>query len=357
MNILQLINHAGNGGSEKYVLRITESLLQAKHTVHFIYNEWGLLCEQMSVLGIIPVRVPMYSPFDIKAVRRIASYCEVNHIDVIHTHFMREDYIAILAKYFTNVRIVHTAHIIMENGRVTKFFNKMLTKKNHAVIAVCSAGKASLVANNWPEDKINIIYNGVAMPGETYGARIRRQFSIADDEFVFIYLGRFSDEKDPLFMLEGALQFKSSCQRKFRVLMVGDGPLLEDAKAFVSSSHLSDNVVFTGYRNDAPSLLAASNCYVNSSKNEALSFSIVEALSHSLPIIATNVGGNAEIINTSNAGMLIPSGDAKALADAMFKMMSDKAMYDACSKNALKAAQTHFNQENLMQKLFTLYGI
>ncbi len=361
MNILHLINYAGSGGTEKYVLNTTKALLKKKHRVHFIYNEKGPLFEQIQRLGIIPVRLRLRHPFDLLAAKTLAAYCKVNQIDLIHCHFLRENYIALLAKKIYPVKVIYTAHIITHNKRLIKLTNRLLTGGNAAIVAVCQAEKQALIENKLPENKIKVIYNGVDLSrkffmGQTItNGKIRREFNIAEDEFVFVCLTRFSEEKAPLFLLQGAQYLKRICNKKFRVIFCGEGPLLEEAKTFVATNNLEGTILLAGYRNDAEEVLMASDAFVNSSQNEALSLAILEAMSNSLPIIASAVGGNTEVINSTNCGLLVPFNDVHALGEAMYRMMTDTKLYEICRMNAFNGVKHFFDLNILTEKLFELY--
>ena len=100
-----------------------------------------------------------------------------------------------------------------------------------------------------------------------------------------------------------------------------------------------------------------SDLYVNSAKCfEALSFAIIEALSHSLPVVATDVGGNPDIVNDeTDCGFLVKYGDKAAMSDAIKTMIEDKGKYDKFSENARKAALERFNLEKLLEETYKYY--
>ena len=112
-----------------------------------------------------------------------------------------------------------------------------------------------------------------------------------------------------------------------------------------------------GFRNDAAEILAASDLYVNSAKcYEALSFAILEALDQALPVVATNVGGNGDIINAdTNCGILVEYGDTDAMAKAIGTMMHDEAKYGEFSANARKAVKERFDLDVLLEETYKKY--
>lgn len=97
--------------------------------------------------------------------------------------------------------------------------------------------------------------------------------------------------------------------------------------------------------------------YVNSSKcYEALSFAILEAMAHSLPLVVTAAGGNGDIVNEkTDCGFIVPYGDTEAFADALYALSEDKALCRRFAENAKKATQTTFDLENVLQKTLSVY--
>ena len=98
MNILFLINFAGQGGSEKYVKDLMESLIHKNDNVILVYNEKGLLVEQVINLGVKTIKLNMKNPFDIFSAIKLKNIFIKNNINIIHTQFARENYIAIFSK-------------------------------------------------------------------------------------------------------------------------------------------------------------------------------------------------------------------------------------------------------------------
>jgi len=351
MNILYLLNHAGKGGSEKYVKCMAEYALLQGDNVFFAYNEAGGLVEQMEALCGSAFRLEMKSPMDIKAARTLAKYCSENKIDLIHTQFARENYIAILSKklFGNKVRVIHTCHINTPNNTLWRTMNKFFMGGNERIIAVCSSVKKLLVQNNYPEEKIQLVHNGVY-----YREHLERAEQV-ERPFTFISLMRFSEEKGVLFLLESAERLAASSEG-FLLTVAGDGPLYDKARDFVRETGLSEIVALPGYCEDVQELLAGADCYINSSSSEALSFAILEAMEAGLSIIATDVGGNPDIVNEhNNCGLLVPYGDTVAMVEAMTDMINNPDRSKEMAKNARKAIKEVFNIDNSIKTTYNVY--
>lgn len=359
LKALYLINHAGKAGTEKYVYNLVDAYHPKKARCYFAYSEEGLLAEQMRDKGIECFKVKMRHPFDKKAAKEIALICRNNNIDVIHTQYPRENYIALLSRrYYSGTRVVYTCHLTLKTSFLWKITNKIMTRQNHKIISVCNNGKELLIGNGVPENKIDVVYNGI-IPREKVERNLkkREELGIDEDAFVITTLSRYHIAKGLDFFARSAAELKKIANRRFVVLFVGDGELYDEISKTIDAVGARDVIKQLGFRSDADEILAASDLYVNSAKcYEALSFAILEALDHALPIVATDVGGNSDIVNDkTDLGILVKYGDEKGMAEAINRLMNDKKLYARCSENARRAVKEVFNLEALLEETYSKY--
>lgn len=359
LKVLYLINHAGKAGTEKYVYNLVKTFKEKDTKCYFAYSEPGLLSEQMEEMGIECLQLKMKHPFDLKAAKIIAAYCRENNIDVIHTQYPRENYIALLSRrYYSGTRVVYTCHLTLKTSFLWKITNKIMTKHNHRIISVCNNGKELLIGNGVPEEKIDVVFNGIR-PSKNVEKNIekRKEIGIEPDTFVITTLSRYHMAKGLDFFTDSVAKLKKLTDKKFIVLFLGDGELFDDIKMQIKALGLEGEIRQMGFRDDAAEILAASDLYVNSAKcYEALSFAILEALNQALPVVATNVGGNGDIINEdTNCGILVEYGDTAAMADAINTMMSDKEKYDEFSENARRTVLEKFDLDVLLEETYKKY--
>ena len=132
MRVLYLLNFAGKAGTERYVESLVKYLgPQGSGQVepHFAYNTAGLLVERLEAMGVPTRQLPMNSRFDLKAAKALATLCGEWDIDLIHCHYLRENYIALLAKrYLPSLRVVYTNHFVQANDGITRFTNRIWTR-------------------------------------------------------------------------------------------------------------------------------------------------------------------------------------------------------------------------------------
>lgn len=359
LKVLYLINHAGKAGTEKYVYNLVKTFKEKDTKCYFAYSEPGLLSQQMEAMGIDSVRIEMKHPFDLKAAKQVAAYCRENNIDVIHTQYPRENYIALLSRrYYSGTRVVYTCHLTLKTSFLWKITNKLMTRNNHRIISVCNNGKELLIGNGVPEEKIDVVFNGIRPSGEVVkNMDKRKELGIDEDTFVIVTLSRYHMAKGLDFFTDSIYELKKMTDKKFKVLYLGDGELFGDIKAQVERLGLSDVIMQPGFRSDAAEILDTSDLYVNSARcYEALSFAILEALDKALPVVATDVGGNSDIINEANdCGILVKYGDTRAMAGAIKAMMDDKEMYDRFAENAKSVVRNVFNLDVLLEETYKKY--
>ncbi|HQU87686.1 MAG TPA: glycosyltransferase [Denitromonas sp.] len=138
-------------------------------------------------------------------------------------------------------------------------------------------------------------------------------------------------------------------------MLVGDGPLRPELEAEVATAGLSDVVCLAGARDDVPAIMAALDCFVLPSQAEGISNTLLEAMACGLPVIATRVGGNCELVVDGETGWLVPPEDPRALADAMSNMANDPVRRQQMSHAARARAVTQFSLEAMVDRYLALY--
>lgn len=360
LNVLYLLNHAGKAGTERYVETLVNYLNGGRINAFFAYHEPGLLVERMETLGVPVRQVELKSRFDLKAAKALAKLCKEWSIDVIHCHYLREHYLALLAKGFKkDLRVVYTNHFVMENDGITRFTNRLLDKRQDRIISVCNKGKVQLVENGWSDERIEVIFNAVdpaAWAGDRSESTLHAELSLPEESFVMLCASRFAHDKGHKYLLNSIKRLTELTQVPFTLVLAGDGPLLEETKAQAAALELEERVKFIGFRKDIKNLYKGSDLYVNASQHEALSFLIIEAMAAGLPVVATDMYGNSDIVNDkTNCGLLVEYDNADSMAVALKCMIEDPAFLAECRQNALKAVDEFFEIHKMADATYQVY--
>lgn len=356
MNILHMIFTIEKGGAETYLFNILDNM--AKDINFFVVcdHEGGnhkKVKEKCNNIDIIKMR----SPFDFKAVKNIANYCKANNIDIIQTHFLRENYIAVLSKIFNpKVKIIWTAHLMAENNRKIKFFNKLFSRFVDKIICVSHAVKSSLKKEGISSEKLKVIYNGVDIdyykPIEN--CTLKKELGLNKNTLVLTTVSRFNKEKGHSFLMEGVKELKNHIE-DFKLLLVGSGEEEQFIKQKVEDYGLEESVLFLGYREDILEILSITDIYVSPSKSEAISFSILEALSSEKVVVATEVGGVPEIFEKGDMGILIPYGEPKKFVEAIIYLHDNNQVYEKKKANSRKVIIENFSLDKMIKETLSLY--
>jgi glycosyltransferase involved in cell wall biosynthesis len=362
LRVLYLLNFAGKAGTERYVETLVRALgNDGRVEPFFAYHIEGLLVERMRQMGVPSRRLEMKSRFDRKAARALADLCKEWDIDVIHTQYLRENYIAMRSKRWNpDVKVVYTSHFIQANNWHTRLSNRVMDRRQDGVIAVCTAGKAQLIQNGLDGENIVVVFNGVDPAlwagGKAQPSALRRELDVPEGTQVMLCASRFAEDKGHAFLIEGIRLLKDRTAQPFHLALAGDGPLVDEVKEQVRREGLEHLVTFLGFREDIGDLLHGSDIYVNASRHEALSFLIIEALACGLPVVVTNMGGNGDIVNEeTGCGLLVEYNNPADLALALKRMLEHPEEREAFHKGALHAAGTRFHIDKMVGDTYQLY--
>ncbi len=363
--VLHLINYLGNGGSEKYILSLAEKLHGKSCRFYTAYSDEGSGLKSFEEAHIDLFRLNMRNPFDIRAALELKALCSRLSVDVIHSHFLRENYIGILSKILGNkVKIINTRHMLFENSSSVILANRLLTRYNRKIIAVSGKVREQLLREGIRPKKVKLIYNGVDLEqwASPCALTFRKENGISDDEFVSTSVARFSPEKGHAFFLDAIRQFKDvikTCDEplgKFRFVLAGDGELLVSMREKAKKLDLENEILFPGYVSDIKNLLRSSDLFVSHSSCEALGISILEAMAAGLPVISTDSGGTREIINGEpKTGILVEYGDKPALADSLISLIRNKELREQYISKGHIVIREQFSLDKTSEETYNLY--
>jgi len=206
--------------------------------------------------------------------------------------------------------------------------------------------------------KIRCIRNGVDTERfQARGARASLPVELnVDGQIILGTVGRMDPIKglDVLVTAFTKLIKKEPALRdNLRLIVVGDGPLLPEIKALVCQLGISDLVWVAGRRDDIPDILRSLDIFVLASINEGISNTILESMASSLPVVATEVGGNAEVVRDGVTGFLVAPNDADELAAAVLQYVEDKALRRRHGDAARRRVEVNFD----MHKMVTEYAL
>ena len=211
----------------------------------------------------------------------------------------------------------------------------------------------------FPARRIEVIHNGVDSrrfsPDGAARARMRRELGVSEGEFCIGCVGNLTPVKDHMTLLRAMEGFKQS-GRPWRLMFAGAGPELNKLSAFAGAHPgWESRVLFLGRSNSVPELLNAMDVYVLPSLTEGISNSLLEAMAAGLPVVATDTGGNPEVIVDGDSGLLFPVGDAACLREHLLALEGQDDLRRQLGHGALCRVRTEFSIDSMVRKYEHMY--
>ena len=169
-----------------------------------------------------------------------------------------------------------------------------------------------------------------------------------------VAVARLSPEKDLGTLLEAAALVVRTIPG-FQLEIAGAGPCRPDLVKLAGSLCLGDRVRFLGEVSDIPALLARAGLFVLPSLTEGISLTVLEAMARGLPVVATRVGGNPEVVDDGRSGLLVPPRNPQALADALCRLWQDSALAARLGRAGRRRAEAHFDVRHMVAAYEDLY--
>lgn len=362
MNILHLINYTGGGGTESYIYSLAQKLHNNNCKFFIAYSEKGNSFNRFENLGIHMIHLPMDSPYDFKAALELKTICRENDIDVVHTHFLRENYISIISKILGNrVKLINTRHMLDSNSAIVQFTNKIMTNFNSNIIAVSKAVERLLKEELGSTNRIKLIYTGIDPENwVTELPTFRDEFNIDKDTIILTSTARFSHEKGHVFLLDSIFYIKENLKNdnnlpSFKFVLVGDGILFDPMIDYAKSLGIYDHIIFTGYRNDIANILNSSDVFICMSEREAFGISIMEAMATGLPVITTDSGGTREIITNKETGIILDFNDIETMSSSIISLIKSQKLRNFYSEKGFSLIKDKFSLDRTASETYNLY--
>lgn len=357
------------GGAEVYLMQLLSSVRDAGLSPRVFCADRPEAAEWVSELRRLGYAVELFrptkefNPLGYFLARRLLRGFELVHFNKTHPRNCLPAVVA--ARHCGASAVVATEHIALPPvshypfGRVIitaliRFTNRYLDR----TIAVSDQTREMLIENyGVPPGRVVAIRNGVdvaAFGGSVDGAAVRRELGLSRDDRVAVMIGRVAPRKGHDLALRAVARARDRLPA-LRMVFVGEGELLEEIEQESARLGVDDRVVFAGFRRDVPEVLAAADAFVLSSEGESLPLTILEAMSAGLPVISTDVGGISEAVESGTTGLLVESGDADGLADAMVAVLGDPEMAASMGSRGRRKVEEEFSLEACSGSVFRLY--
>jgi glycosyltransferase involved in cell wall biosynthesis len=350
------------GGAEQVILNLIESTDTLKFDVSILCleNRLGPFGENLEKKGYKVTCLGRSPGFDLSLVVRLRHHLIKNGIDIVHCHQYTPYVYGVIGALLTKCRVIFTEHgrffpDLRKPKRV--LVNPLLNLVTNSVTAISAATRDALVTyENFPKHKIQVIYNGI---DDTrfigfQGQGEKSFFNIDGDAHVLGTVARLDSIKNQQMMIKSLKRVHEFHPNTYLVI-VGDGPERANLETLVKYLDLMPFVIFTGFRQDTHLFYQFMDLFLLTSFSEGTAMTLLEAMASGVPCLATDVGGNPEIVEHGETGYLVPSDDVGALSKAISSLLDNKPLMKKIGNQGRRRFENRFFADKMVETYEKLY--
>ncbi len=310
-------------------------------------------------LPVLPFK--MRNEFDLPAILRLAWAMKRKKCLLAHFHDAHSAAVGSVAASLAKVPFRIITRRVDFPLKKNPFSRRKYMKNVDAIIAISEGVKKVLVEGGVDPENIEVIPSGIdfspfeedslALTSKDY---LHREFSFAVDDYLVGIVAHLADHKGHQYLIQATKILKKQSP-KIKTIIVGEGPLSMELNRQAKELDVEDIVFFLGFRKDIAKILSSLDLFVLSSYLEGMGSSILDAMACRLPVVATNVGGIPEVVIHGETGLLVPPRNPSALARAILKLYSNKALASRLGQKGYELVHRKFSAEAMADKVVHLY--
>lgn len=332
LDIVHVVENLERGGLERMVIDLVLAQRDAGHRSRVAcLFEPGALAGELQSHGIEVHACHKRSGLDLGALSGLRGWLRAVPGAVVHTHNANAHYHTVAAAYGLRLaRILNTRHGMgaMRPRSRSEWLYRRAMRRTDVVAAVCEAARTRFAEQGVrPRGRLLAVPNGIRVnrfsaATEERRCALRNVLGLAVGTRIIGTVGRLNPVKDQATLLRAFARVRA-VHGDSALVLAGDGALRSTLETQATTLGIGDAVRFLGDRGDVQQLLQGFDMFVLSSLSEGYSMALLEACASALPVVATDVGGNREIIADGCNGILVASGREDALADAIAALLNE----------------------------------
>lgn len=353
------------GGADVRVFSLAEALHRQQYPFHVAALDGSPLHERLSDANLPVLPVP-HTRSDPRLITFLMNKIREQGYQVVDAHNPQSQFWGHMASRLSSdiIRIstIHSAygpeHDYSLKGRAYEQVLNLNKLMGCEFIAVTAAVRDYLIEQNIPAERIALIFNSLALPvpaGNGKQIPLMQELGWTDDHFVLTIVARLEPVKAHTTLIE-AMQQVAPDYPQLRCLIVGDGRLDSDLKAQVQQANLESVIHFAGFRKDINKLLEASDAFTLPSLSEGLPYALLEAAGNRLPLLVSDAGGMAELLEHQQTGYLAKPGDAVSLADGIRWLLDNPPERDRIAQAVYDLIAEKFSIERMVSQTLSVYN-
>ncbi len=359
LTVLHLIYRFDVGGLESVIVNMINTLPTEnfKHLIVPLTDASEQMQNRINVDNVEIIQLHKKPGNDFGIYKKLWSLFKQHQPDIVHSYniaTLEYQFVAFLAGVPLRIHAEHGRDIYDLDGSNKKYqlLRKIVNPFIHYWIPVSKELEQWLIKTLKVSDKkVKLIYNGIDL------ALYKPKEQVKKEIFTVAAVGRTVPVKNQLMLIK-AVEFlltQPDLKNQLRLIIVGNGDLLPTFQSYILENQLQKNIELLGSRNDVAAILQTVDLFVLPSLAEGIALTLLEAMATGLPVIATDVGGNPELITDSKNGFLISSQNKKQLANVILNYYNNPEL---CKKHGIAAQKTveeQFSLSAMTKKYLTLY--
>lgn len=369
--ILFIITKAETGGAQKVVYSLIKGLYK-DYNITLAYGQGYDLINWVKPFNIktvcIPELIREIKPLkDTIALKKLYKLIKTEKFDIVHCHSAKAGTLGRIAAKFCGVKkVVYTVH--GWGSSVNPYQSKFKTYVLSFIEIILSFFCTDIVCVSKADEKIGTkfkisgqklctIYNGITVNTVNEVKNIREELNILNDEMIIGTVARVAPQKNWKNSLK-LIQYLKKQSIDVKFLWIGDGPEFEKLKINIKKMKLENSFILLGNRNDVEEILENLDIFILLTNWEGLPISIIEAMHKGLPIIASNVGGNKELVFNNKNGYLIQDNDnIEFIGNKVISILKDKELQKKLGLNSKKLADKYFSEKVMVEKYREIFEV
>lgn len=335
LRILEIITPSKVGGAEIFVMNLCKDMPSFGHDVRIFCPAGRPFINHAAKRGLKCISWRTCGKADPVTVLRLIGLIKRERIEVVHTHLSTASLLGAFAARATGIPAVAHVHGL---NTATCF------RYSSAVVAVSEAVKRHLCNQGLSERKIRVVHNGVDLDRFHPAPLIDAKLALGFDPTVPLIgiFGRLSAEKGQRVALEAMFLLLKEHPRA-RLILVGDGPDIEELRECIDALGIRSAVEFAGFALDVRPILFACDVVLVPSLKEGFGLAAVEAMAAGKPVVASSVGGLTEIVEQNETGFLVEPNNPSALAEATGMLIANPELAQRMGRSGRKRAEQFFD--------------
>ncbi|MFC1808837.1 glycosyltransferase family 4 protein [Candidatus Omnitrophota bacterium] len=362
MKILHITTNLQIGGISSYIVMLAQGL-KARGIDVYCASSGGELVEELERYDIPFFQIPIntkneFHPKLMCAVYRLVEIINKYNITHIHAHTRIAQIVASYVQHFVRVSYVSTCHGFFRKKPLRKIFPAWGDK----IIAISDPIREHLVNDfKIPKQKIILIENGIDSDcvdkrlNDYDKTELRKYYGLYDSNFVIGSVSKLEMTKGYQFLIR-AMPHILIAYPKTKCVLIGEGKYKKKLVKLARKLKVENNVLFPGKLKDVSFFLQMIDLFVLPPIwAEGFGLSILEAMAFAKPIVATNIGSVYNLVKEGENGLLVPSGDERALSEAIIYLTQNPELLEQMSRKSLQIAKNEFSLDVWLNKMIALY--